>query len=209
MENLVELRDNWWWPKYDVACFKYLSKRKDLPKLISKLCQNLEVVIQAGGNAGMYPKTYSEIFKTVYTFEPDPINFYCLTKNTPENVIKFQSCLGEKSNFVNLSYNLENPKKPNSGGFGISGAGTIPTVTIDSFNFEHCDLIHLDIEGYEKFALLGALSTISRCNPVIALELNGLGNRYNSSDSDVTELLKSLGYKIHSIVDDDTIFMKG
>ena len=208
MEDLIEQRDGWWWPKYDVACYKFLKVRNELPNKISKFCKDTQVVIQAGGNAGMYVKKYSDIFTTVYTFEPDPINFYCLTKNTPDNVVKFQACLGNEPNFVNLSYNYNNPKKPNSGGFGIAGEGVIPTLTVDSFNFQKCDLIHLDIEGFEKFALLGAVNTIKRCAPVVALELNGLGERYNSSDSTVIDLMNSLGYYAAAEVDDDTVFIK-
>jgi FkbM family methyltransferase len=208
MENNVELRDGWWWPIYDIACYKFLTVRKDLPKKVSEFCNQKRVVIQAGGNAGMYVKFYSELFSTVYTFEPDPVNFYCLTKNTGSNVIKFQSCLGNEPNFVNLSFNLQNPKKPNSGGFGIHGNGVIPTLTIDSLNFQTCDLIHLDIEGYEYFALLGAMETIKRCSPVIALELNGLGGRYNKTDDNVKDLLYSLNYKDIAIIDDDIIFVK-
>lgn len=208
MENFTELRDNWWWPKYDVACYKYLKKRETIPQLVSEFCTKKEVVIQAGGNAGMYVAKYSDIFSTVYTFEPDPLNFYCLTKNTPSNVIKFQACLGNSTDFVNLSFNYENPKKPNSGGFGVHGTGPIPTMVIDNFNFQTCDLIHLDIEGYEKFALLGALKTIERCSPVIALELNGLGERYQSSDNEVISLITSLGYYTAGVVNDDTIFIK-
>jgi FkbM family methyltransferase len=208
MENLIELRNEWWWPKYDIACYKFLSKRPNVPNLVANFCKQKRVVIQAGGNAGMYVNKYQSLFETVYTFEPDPINFYCLTKNTGQNVIKFQSCLGNSANFVNLTYDEVNHKKPNSGGLGVAGAGIIPTLTIDSFGFQTCDLIHLDIEGYEKFALLGAIETIKRCNPIIALELNGLGEKYSSSDVATVEIIEKLGYKKIGEVEEDFVFSK-
>lgn len=43
--------------------------------------RKFDVVVQAGGNCGMYARFYKNYFKEVYTFEPDDINFYCLNKN--------------------------------------------------------------------------------------------------------------------------------
>jgi len=206
MEHLVELRDGWWWPKHDVACWRYLSRRQDVPTNVSAYTKQQRVVVQAGGNAGMYVKKYEDIFDTVYTFEPDPINFYCLTKNTSNRTIKFQGCLGNETNFVNLSYDETHHKKPNSGGYRVKGTGIIPTLILDNFNLSIVDLIHLDIEGFEKFALLGAIETIKRCKPVIALELNGLAEKYNHTNNDVKQLVIELGYTETGIVDDDIIF---
>ena len=206
MEHLVELRDGWWWPKHDVACWRYLSRRQDVPANVSAYTEQQRVVVQAGGNAGMYVKKYEDIFDTVYTFEPDPINFYCLTKNTSNRTIKFQGCLGNETNFVNLSYDETHHKKPNSGGYRVKGIGNIPTLILDNFNLPIVDLIHLDIEGFEKFALLGAIETIKRCKPVIALELNGLAEKYNHTNNDVKQLVIELGYVETGIVDDDIVF---
>lgn len=206
MEEYIELRKNWWWPKHDIACWKYLSRRQDVPKNVASYTEKKRVVVQAGGNAGMYVKMYEEIFDTVYTFEPDPINFYCLTKNTTSGVIKFQGCLGNVSNVVNLSYDEIHHKKPNSGGYRVKGEGNIPTLILDNLSLPVVDLIHLDIEGFEKFALLGAIETIKRCKPIIALELNGLAEKYNHTDNDVKLLMTSLGYDEIGIVDDDSIF---
>lgn len=206
MEKHIELRENWWWPKHDIACWKYLSRRKDVPKNVASYTEKKRVVVQAGGNAGMYVKMYEDIFDTVYTFEPDPINFYCLTKNTTSRVIKFQGCLGNVPNFVNLSYDEIHHKKPNSGGYRVKGNGNIPTLILDNLTLPVIDLIHLDIEGFEKFALLGAVETIKRCKPIIALELNGLAEKYNHTNNDVKILMTSLGYSKIGMVDDDSIF---
>ena len=45
-------------------------------------------------------------------------------------------------------------------------------MTIDSLNLEDTVLIQLDVEGHEMFALKGALKTISKCRPVVAIEDN-------------------------------------
>jgi len=205
LEDLVEIRDGWWWPKHDLACWKYLSTRQNVPLNVSKFVEKKRVVVQAGGNAGMYVKLYENFFDAVYTFEPDPINFYCLIKNTSSKSIKFQSCLGNFSKFVSLSYDEINHKKPNSGGYRVKGEGIIPTIILDDLNLPIVDLLHLDIEGFEKFALLGAVETIKRCKPIIALEFNGLAEKYNHTDNDLRNLVISLGYTEIGIVDDDAI----
>ena len=96
IESLVEDRDGWCWPKDDVNTWAFLLKHFDLPQQISNHVSNKRVVVQAGGNCGLYPKQYGKLFDTVYTFEPDWLNFYCLVRNCPDdNIIKAQACLGD------------------------------------------------------------------------------------------------------------------
>ncbi len=209
MEDLIELRDGkWWWPKYDKKCYPYLLKEHYVPDRVSSYCKNKNTIIQAGGNAGMYVQMYQTIFKSVYTFEPDPVNFYCLTKNTGNNVIKFQSCIGNTRELVTLSYDRhrDDPKRANSGGFWIVPNGKIPVIKIDDLNLQECDLIHLDIEGFEGEAILGAVETIKRTKPIIALEIRGHGDQYGWPDEKIKNLVLSLGYKIIDSVSHDTIF---
>jgi hypothetical protein len=46
----------------------------------------------------------------------------------------------------------------------------IPMLAIDSLNLDACDLIQLDVEGYEQFAIQGARRTIEAHRPVIIAE---------------------------------------
>jgi hypothetical protein len=55
-----------------------MNEFPDVPINISKFVKNKDVLLQAGGNAGFYVKKYAEIFKNVYTFEPEPLLFFCL-----------------------------------------------------------------------------------------------------------------------------------
>lgn len=62
-------------------------------------------------------------------------------------------------------------------------------------NLQTCDLIQLDLEGYEFNALLGGIETIKRCKPVIVIEdFSAWSKRYDSSLSKIEDLLFSLGY---------------
>jgi FkbM family methyltransferase len=214
MHNETVLINDLYFPKRDENLGKI---RKDIlltaevgPRYVSTFCKKKNVVVQAGGNYGIYPKIYSEIFETVYTFEPDPINFYCLTRNvTNLNVIKFQSCLGASHELVSIDINKNSIAKKgfNSGTFQVSGKGKIPTLTIDDLGLTTCDLIHLDIEGFEGIALQGAIETIKKCKPAICLEINGLGKNYGWDESKIYNLLLSLNYKFEIKTESDHLFL--
>lgn len=198
----------WLWPADEFIAWSYLHKQSwDLPLRISRFCKNKKLVLQAGGNAGLYPKQYSKLFDVVITVEPDYRNFYCLTFNVPErNVFKFQSCLGNENKFLNLDYN-EKYKETNRGAMKVNGEGIIPQITIDSLGLTP-DLIHLDIEGYEGPALEGAEHTLKNSSPIIVLETNGSGDQYNWKQEKIDQLLFSYGYRIIENWGHDTIYGK-
>ena len=127
------------------------------------------VVVQAGGNLGLYPRLLSQMFGVVYTFEPDPINFYFLVQNCQvDNIIKLQAAVGYDRNPVMV----QRVSMQNVGMHQVveTEKAAIPQLRIDDLNLKKCGLIALDIEGYEIHALRGAEETIQRCKPVIATE---------------------------------------
>lgn len=208
MENIiqdVEIRNGWYWPKTDVSCWAFMQRYPDLPQTIAEFVLQKRVVVQAGGNCGFYPKQYAKLFDTVYTFEPEWLNFYCLNLNVPEsNVIKNQSCLGNSHQLVNLAI-----KEKNRGKNYVKGVGNYPTYKIDDLNLTICDLIHLDIEGFEYYALQGASETITRCRPVIVVEMwDQLSNRFEEDINAKTEnLLTSFGYSYsQTLHDSDKVY---
>lgn len=153
---------------------------------IIKYCSKFDVVLQAGGNCGMYPKLYSQMFKTVYTFEPDAMNFYCLTQNCQEhNIIKFQAALSNDHSMINMVHHHAD----NVGMHTVEKTeySAIPSFTIDDLQFKTLDLIHLDIECFEEYALEGAIYTIEKHRPMLMLE-NGL-------TSNIEKFLTSLDYR--------------
>lgn len=197
----------WLWPVEDIWAWKWLNKigHFDLPIQISKFLSSTDLVIQAGGNCGLYPKQYSKIFNKVVTLEPDSRNFFCLCENVKEdNVIKYQKALGDKHSFVMLD---TNPRwnETNTGALKISGDGTIEQITIDSLNLAP-SLIHLDIEGFEGPTLVGAQETIIKYKPLIVLETNGSGDEYGWPQEKIDNLLFSWGYKIIQKWDHDTVY---
>lgn len=74
------------------------------------------------------------------------------------------------------------------------GGEEVKIKTLDSFNIkEKIDLIKIDVEGFEYFALSGGIQTIKKNKPVILIEEHNYGN------SKVFKLLMELGYKIRRI----------
>lgn len=199
--------DGWVWPLKDQKTWPWLQNEHDLPDIISKYCSQKRVVVEAGGNAGFYVKKYSKLFETVYTFEPENLNFQCLVENVPEkNVIKIQSCLGYDRNLVDLVMS-----RRNIGMYHVSleSTGQIPTLRIDDLNLQICDLIHLDIEGFEYEALRGAEDTIKRTRPVIALEWMNHSAKFGTTEDTIENFLLSLGYKSAKKVYHENIFTYG
>ena len=203
MEMTTDI-EGWTWPFKDAKCWPWLQKEHDLPDIITAHCENTRVVVEAGGNAGFYVKKYADLFDTVYTFEPDNLNFYCLSQNVREkNVIKMQACLGYNRDQVSLVNS-----RGNIGMYHVKTgeSGIIPTLQIDDLNLDVCDLIHLDIEGFEFEALQGSLETIKRCKPVIALEWLNHSTKFGSSNEIIEKFLNELNYQAVQNVYHEIIF---
>lgn len=198
----VDGLSDWVWPKED--CLLWEGSKNDwhaIREYITKNCLGFNTAVQAGGACGMYPKLLSKIFNYVYTFEPDPYNFYCLAQNCKENnIFKFNAALSDRHRTVTLV----SPDPVNRGTGAINRgshellhSGKIPALIIDDFVFEKLDLIFLDVEGYEKEILKGAKNTINKHKPLISCETTHTG---------AMDILKNYGYSATEKVSGDTFF---
>lgn len=154
------------WPASDRGAAGVLfGSASDLQQVYPHI-KRFDVAVQAGGNCGIWPKALGNRFGLVYTFEPDPVNFRCLCANAPaENVFKFNAALGAAHRGVSLVL-----RPDNVGSHHVGDAGPIPMLTIDDLSLTACDLICLDVEGYEMDVLKGAMQTINRFRPTIVIE---------------------------------------
>jgi FkbM family methyltransferase len=195
----------WWWPSNDTKCWDGLHRWIDVPDGVMEYVPEKNVMVQAGGNSGLYVKKYAKKFKTVYTFEPFPELFECLVRNVNEpNVIKIQACVGNSHTLVNMEEHFEGDA---GGGHVGTSRGIVPTFLIDDLNLPECNLIHLDIEGYEPFALEGARETILRCKPIIAIEnCEKWLNRYGKGLGDIEDILVGCGYRYIGSVKGDRVY---
>lgn len=159
----------WWWYEDDTGAWDGPSSDWIIHKNnIDAFVQDRQTVIQLGGNLGMYPRLLSSMFETVYTFEPDPLNFYILNLNCPmENVVKTQAALGGSQRLISM-------KRRSMSNLGMHQAieeeGIIPRLTLNDFRAENVDLLMIDVEGMETEVLFGVDRILNRDRPVIFLE---------------------------------------
>ena len=164
------------WPSGDTRLAGDIHSLTDLDSAVFPLIKNKRIAVQAGGAMGMWAKRMAQEFEIVYTFEPTPQSFHCLVSNCPEeNIVKMQAALGEKPGLIKMG---DPERATNYGAFYCQKGGYIPTIRIDDLGLDGCDLLMLDIEGYELFALKGARETIAKYRPVIVLEDKGCSSRF-------------------------------
>lgn len=149
----------------------------------------------------------------VFAFEPNPESFRCasmtLTLNAIENVELTRAGLGARPGHAVMATTREDGSArggssrilqegdPSTG----SGEIRIPIRTVDqSVPCERTvSILQLDLEGYERFALEGAMATIRRCRPLIIVETR-------PEPRWVSENLGPLGYRRAERVHYNTVF---
>lgn len=152
------------------------------------------LVIQAGARVGLWPAKLAERFERVIAFEPETRNYECAVANLANstNVELHNAALGKSPGRMMVEFS-----QVQSGSHQIVETGgdeLCEVVMIDSLGVDP-DAIFLDIEGYELFALEGAIETLGRCKPLLVLEQNDSRLRYGIDKSQIVDLLKPFGYE--------------
>lgn len=195
----------WHWPVEDSGLWEGPREgwERNFKSWIEKHVTKMHTVVQAGGACGMYPKLLSGMFSNVYTFEPDQQNFYFLNLNCHEaNIRKFNCALGNRHGNCNFY-----PPGASNRGVGKTSVdgdsdfdpvrGDTPFLMVDDFLFEELNLLFLDIENFEYYALQGSINTIIKHRPVIICE---------SANANVSNFLAGLGYFVGETQGADTLF---
>lgn len=189
-----------WWPDRDKTCFQssYTFSGADLA---ISFCKKRDLVIQAGGNVGVWPRYLRSQFGRVITAEPSLENYLLMIENVPVDlgVEMWNVALGEKAGKCGLRLNPDN-----CGDDQTVPGSEVPVVAIDDFHVDP-DLIYLDIQGDELPALRGAVQTLVRCSPVVAIEVDGYQMRRHG---DARPFLKNLGYRCVDRAHQDEIFVR-
>lgn len=201
--DLIERDDGFWWPASDGWCHKVIHEElPDLDRAVN-LAKGRKVAVQAGGNVGVWASHLAKTFEKVVTVEPDEANYECLKRNVQANVAHSRAGFSDAPKVAGL-----NKVDGNAGAHYLCGVGQIPLITIDSLDLPACDLICLDIEGYEPLALQGAERTIRKYRPVIMFEEKGLSERYYGIKRDTAEqwvIGLGAGYRVKHRVRADVI----
>ena len=196
VDGIKPSTDGWLWPKGDDGLWDGPKQNwSQFKPVIQQHCRDFKVAVQAGGACGMYPRLLSEMFETVYTFEPSALSFHCLIHNCArERIVKINAALGESHQMVDVHYGAvsnigTNTVHPSSSGF-------VPVLMVDDLDLKQCDLIMLDIEGYEINALIGARYTMAALKPLVTCE--------NGSTRDIEMFMEEMNYEKLGVYHADT-----
>lgn len=189
-----------------------------LYEFYSQILNENSYCIDAGANLGFHTIQFGKLSKKVYAFEPQPLVFNQMCANILFNdlneiIVPYRLALGDKYDKQQL-WNIEHEDWVGNEVYNWGGRGIIPkgyggkrstdnevrdydivdVVTLDSFDFPKCDLIKIDIQGYEYFAFLGAQKLIKTHKPIILVE-----NPLEENDIDIKSklFLKEIGYEFY------------
>jgi FkbM family methyltransferase len=165
--------------------------------------------VQAGANLGVFPRHLSQHFAACYVFEPAADLFDKMLRNAPaENIIRFQAALGDTRGLVGTS-RVRRDGKPDAheGITHVVPGGTIPTLLVDDLGLPVLDLLYLDIEGEELPALRGAVATLARCRPVVAVEINKNLKYVDVKEADIYAFFDAQRYRHLMSVGSDHVFL--
>lgn len=203
IRELVSETDALVWPATDTQTRAYLEAEIDLVPWVTSHTRDRRTVVQAGGNCGLYVQAYARLFDRVITFEPQAVAFHCLVRNADtDNVFPFRAALGDGPASTGVVLD-----ESHTGSAQARGAGPIPVIDLDALELTEVDVIHLDIEGAELTALRGSRRTIARCRPVIAIELNGLGEERGCGWDAVIAFFSRLGYRHSGSLFQEHVFL--
>ncbi|HRH68807.1 MAG TPA: FkbM family methyltransferase [Flavobacteriales bacterium] len=171
---------------------------------MDKVCSYIspgDVVVDVGAYIGDHTEAYAKATRgvdggRVLAFEPNALPYQCLIRNMigHGHVQCINQGLGEFPAMMGIALD------PNVGASHLVPGEGIPIVTLDSFDLERCALIKVDAEGMELGILRGAAQTISRCRPVMVLEINiGALERQGATADEIYTWLRDRGYRIDGI----------
>ena len=208
----------------DIMISKVLSNNlvwePHMHKIFERYINKDSIVIEAGSHIGSHTIKLGLLAKTVYAFEPLPSTHKLLcdniTMNHIDNVIPILKGLSDKPG--ETVYDWLNELNT---GCACLADNPVPSLyhsnvninvvltSIDEMKLEKLDFIKIDVEGYERLVINGALETIIKCKPVITIE-SWLIPGSTWSTEHTTELYKDLldiGYLIYHINGPDFLFI--
>lgn len=187
----------------------------DIPRKLAACVPDNAVVLDVGANIGFYAIALATALRergvSIRCFEPAKRNFERLQENIRINdlqdvVAAFRVALGDSEGFVELAGETDHAAATGNAVIArtlpaCAGDSACRLTTLDQFAAEHglqrCDMIKVDIEGWDYAFLRGGLACLSRFKPLIFLELNSiLMDQCGWGVHALRELADSLQYRL-------------
>lgn len=209
---MKQMVDGLWIPDSGDTCYHWTMTEIGIPNLLmDTLTQHdkpVNNVVHAGGNIGIYALEFAKRAKNVYVFEPASENFSVLSLNCADkdNIFLYKAALGNSRGMINV---INEAADKQCGAWRVEqNSGNVPTLLIDDLNLSDVSIIHLDIEGFEMFALRGAEQTIKKCKPLLAFEVLTHSNHYDYTEPELFDYVTKLGYNSYMRYANEIMFME-
>jgi len=182
-----------------------------LTKFFIKNLKSNSIFFDIGANYGFYSLLAKQLITDgqVHAFEPTPTTFKFLQKNlsNKDRIFLNQIAFFDSEGIINFYENLVGKSGLNT--FNVFNIKPIlfkqtrvKTTTLDKYCLYHSKptFIKIDVEGAEGNVVEGAIETLKKSNPIITMEVwkSFLNNEEYLKP---IKILKGLGYKLYSIVD--------
>lgn len=169
---------------------------------------NIQNIIDIGSNFGYHTLLFSkEVKEKVFSFEPQKQNFKILqrniNRNNIKNVVLYNYACGDINCDVKMPI-IQNTKNQmiNMGDFTpniINGNSYTITksIILDEMDFPQIDLIKIDVQGWEKKVLNGAINLLKKYKPTLIVEFEVFQLvKTNTSCEELFDFIRNNNYYI-------------
>jgi FkbM family methyltransferase len=219
---ITQSPSGWWLPSVDVYFSGVVPALSDghAPKRNGFQREHLleafkhvrawEMAVDVGAHVGFWTRDMADRFMKVHAFEAASDTFRCLEMNMAEfaNVDVHNVAVGPWHGSCKVCE--DETRAGNTGSrFIMPRGGSVAMVALDEFSLPACDLLKVDVEGFEEQVLEGAMWTIDAHRPVIVMETDKkfARARYGTPDDGAERFLRRLGYREVAHMRPDKVFV--
>jgi len=186
-----------------VSMYNNKSWEPHITEILKRNFKSDSVFVDIGSNYGWHSIKCSPFCETVYSFEPQKyiydVQKISINENNITNIQLYNCGIGDKNETKQMSpIDYENPSI-NMGDLSVGiGGESIEIKTLDSLQISKVDFIKIDVQGYEKYVLEGAINTITNSKPTIIIEMEDHQlKRFNYGVVELFNQLRNLNYYIY------------
>lgn len=173
---------------------------------LSTYLQKGDVVIDVGANIGTYSLQAASIVGetgSVHSFEAHPVIAAYLKKNVAlncrQNITIYNTALGNRSgrlSFTDKKSDDQNAISWDNASLRVRVKRLDDVLDHASNRIESISLLKIDVEGYERFVLEGALKILSKCRCVCFEAYEKNFQNYGYATSDIVRFLSEKGFVV-------------
>ena len=172
-----------------------------LTEVFNKYIKKTDVILDCGAHIGYHTLQLSNLGQMVHSFECNPKTYLYLKKNVEHvnNVILYKNGLSDRIGKTTINYCADfntgmcglndNPYEKPEQVKKLNKKVNVNLLTIDSLDLGRINFMKIDVEGYERKLIDGAIKTIHRCKPIMVIEV--WLNHKNETSLDYTKMLFS------------------